>query len=73
MRGYLRNSYIFDPQPKAMCEYARVESTPRLLRNGANLSAVLFALREFNDQGSTAPERITEIVRQIPEEPFSSI
>ena len=73
VRGYLRNSYIFDPQPKAMREYARVESTPRLLRNGANLSAVLFALRESNDQGSTALERITEIVRQIPEEPFSTI
>ena len=73
VRVYLRNSYIFDPQPKAMREYARVESAPRLLRNGANLSAVLFALREFNDQDSTALARITEVVRQIPEEPFSSI
>ena len=28
VRRYLRNSYIFDPQPKAMREYARVESNP---------------------------------------------
>ena len=73
VRRYLRNSYIFDPQPKAMREYARVESTPRLLRNGANLSAVLFALRELNEAGGPALERITEIVRQIPQEPFSRI
>lgn len=77
VRGYLRNAYIFDPQPKAMREYARAESTPRLLRSGANLSAVLFALHEskHGHKGKMNPElqRITEIVRQIPEEPFSRI
>ena len=72
VRRYLRNSYIFDPQPKAMREYARVESAPQLLRSGANLSAVLFALSEFKDPNS-ALQRITEIVRQIPEEPFARI
>ncbi len=53
VRGYLRNSYIFDPLPKAMREYARVESSPQLLRSGANLSAVLFALSELD--GETNP------------------
>lgn len=72
VRGHLRNSYIFDPQPKAMREYARVQSEPQLLRNGANLSAVLFALAEFADEAS-ALTRITEVVRQIPEEPFAEI
>ena len=71
VRGYLRNAYIFDPQPKAMREYARIESVPQLLRTGANLSAVLFALS--NKETTTGLERITEIVRQIPEEPFASI
>ena len=73
VRRYLRNSYIFDPQPKAMREYARVESAPQLLRSGANLSAVLFALSELKDETDSAMQRITEIVRQIPEEPFAMI
>ena len=73
VRGHLRNSYIFDPQPKAMREYARAESNPRLLRGGANLSAVLFALSEGEEEQQAALRRITEIVRQIPEEPFARI
>ena len=73
VRGYLRHSYIFDPQPKAMRIYARVESNPQLLRGGANLSAVLFALHNGNEEQKAALHRITEIIRQIPEEPFTEI
>ncbi len=73
VRRHLRNSYIFDPQPKAMREYARVESAPQLLRNGANLSSVLFALSDFQQEDTPALRRITEIMRQIPEEPFTRI
>ncbi len=73
VRGYLRSSYIFDPQPKAMREYARVESNPQLLRGGANLSAVLFALSEGDEEQQAALQRITEVIRQIPEEPFTRI
>ena len=73
VRGYLRSSYIFDPQPKAMREYARVESSPQLLRGGGNLSAVLFALREGKEEQQATLQRITEIIRQIPEEPFTTI
>ena len=73
VRGYLKNSYIFDPQPKAMREYARAESNPQLLRGGANLSAVLFALSEGDEERQAALQRITEVVRQIPEEPFIKI
>ncbi len=76
MRRYLRNSYIFDPQPKAMREYARVDSNPRLLRSGANLSAVLFALsksHEKNEEQQATLQRITDVIRQIPEEPFTRI
>ena len=73
VRGYLRSSYIFDPQPKAMREYARVESSPQLLRGGANLSAVLFALNEGDEKQRQALQRITTIIRQIPEEPFTEI
>ena len=76
VRGYLRSSYIFDPQPKAMREYARVESNPQLLRGGANLSAVLFALSEEHEEveeNQAALQRITDVIRQIPEEPFTKI
>ena len=73
VRRYLRNSYIFDPQPKAMREYARAEASPQLLRAGANLSAVLFSLSEGEEEEQDTLRHITEIVRQIPEEPFASI
>ena len=73
VRRYMRNSYIFDPQPKAMRDYARMDSSPQLLRNGANLSAVLFALSEFEEETNPALQRITKIVRQIPEKPFKEI
>ena len=76
VRGYLRNSHIFDPQPKAMREYARVESNPQLLRGGANLSAVLFSLSEEYEEvekNQAALQRITDVIRQIPEEPFTRI
>ena len=73
VRGYLRSSYIFDPQPKAMREYARAESNPQLLRGGANLSAVLFALNEGDEEQQATLQRITEVVRQIPEEPFIKV
>ena len=73
VRDYLRRSFIFDPQPKTMREYARAESSPRLLRGGANLSAVLLALRNGDEQQRAALQRITETIRQIPEEPFAEI
>lgn len=51
----------------------RVESSPQLFRNGANLSSVLFALRNGSEEQRAALKRITEVVRQIPEEPFTKI
>ena len=73
MRRYLRNSYIFDPQPKAMREYARAEVSPQLRRGGGNLSAVLFALGEGEEEEQDTLQRITDVIRQIPEEPFARI
>ena len=73
VRRYLQHSYIFDPQPKAMREYARAEREPRLKRGGANLSAVLLALSRGTEEENAALRRIEEIVRQIPEEPFAEI
>ena len=73
VRNYLRNSYIFDPQPKVMREYARAESNSQLLRSGANISAVLYSLSEGDEHQKAALQRITDIIRQIPEEPFIKI
>ena len=71
--SYLRRSHIFDPQPKIMREYERVELQPQLLRNGSNLSAVLFALEKGDKAQKAALKRITRVIRQIPEEPFKKI
>ena len=73
VRHYLRNSHIFDPQPKAMREYARAEASPQLLRGGANLSAVLLALHRGDEEQLATLRRITEVIRQIPEEPFTRL
>ena len=60
-----------------MREYARVESDPQLLRGGANLSAVLFAQSEGPSNAEEVQratlQRITSIIRQIPEEPFAEM
>ena len=73
VRHYLRGSYIFDPAPKSMRDYERANPQATLLRNGSNLSAVLFALAKGNDTQAAALARVTETIRQIPEEPFESI
>lgn len=73
VRWYLQHSFIFDPQPQRMRDYVRVENNPQLFRNGANLSAVLLALRDGGEEQQAVLQRITQIIRQIPEEPFEQI
>lgn len=71
--AYLRGSHVFDPIPKSMRNYERQSPQPNLLRNGSNLSAVLFSLSKVNDAGRSTLERITKTIRQIPEEPFQAV
>lgn len=71
--AYLRGSHVFDPIPNSMRNYERQSPQPKLLRNGSNLSAVLFALSRGNDAGKDTLERITKTIRQIPEEPFQAV
>ena len=73
VRTYLQRSFIFDPQPQKMRDYVRGESNPQLFRNGANLSAVLLALRDGSEEQQATLQRITATIRQIPEEPFETI
>ena len=56
-----------------MREYERAETNPQLLRGGDNLSAVLFALKSGDEQHQATLQRITDTIRQIPEEPFAEI
>ena len=70
---YLKGSYIFDPIAKFMRNYERASPQSQLLRNGSNLSAVLFALSQGDSDQKKALQRITQTIRQIPEEPFRSI
>ena len=72
-RVYLRSSYIFDPQPKSMREYERAELDPQLKRGGDNLSSVLFALQNGDEEQQATLERIAKTIQQIPEEPFARI
>ena len=43
------------------------------MRGGDDLSAVLFALKSGDEQQQAALRRITQTIRQIPEEPFAEI
>ena len=73
VRDYLRGSYTLDPVAKFMRNYERASPQPLLLRNGSNLSAVLFALFKGNSEQRETLQRITRTIRQIPEAPFKSI
>lgn len=71
--AHVQRSHIFDPTPASMRNYERKNPQPNLLRNGSNLSSVLFALAKGNDDRKKALARITATIRQIPEEPFEEI
>lgn len=73
VRDYLRGSYIFDPVARFMRNYERASPQPLLLRNGSNLSAVLYALSQGSSEQKETLQRITRTIQQIPEEPFKSI
>ncbi len=69
LRKYLRASFVFDPQPKTMRAYERIGNRV-LARDGANLSAVLYALHMGTDADRQVLARILERIKQLPEEPF---
>lgn len=69
LKGYLKSSFVFDPNPKLMRSYERVGNS-ELSRNGANLSAVLYALKK---QSSHTFEQILGWIKQVPEEPYTAI
>lgn len=71
IRNYLRSSFVFDPQPKLMRAYERIGNKV-LGRDGANLSAVLFGLKNGSPQEQESLTRILNWIKQLPEEPYES-
>jgi len=66
---YLHSSFVFDPVPRAMRAYERVGQRV-LLRDGSNLSSVLYALHQGDEADQATLQSILGRIRQIPEEPF---
>jgi predicted ATPase len=71
LRRYLGASLVFDPQPRLMRAYERIGNRV-LTRDGANLSAVLYALHKGSEEERGALARILQRIRQLPEEPFEA-
>jgi predicted ATPase len=69
LNRYLHASFVFDPVPRNMRAYERVGQRI-LLRDGSNLSSVLYALQQGDETGQATLQRILERIRQLPEEPF---
>jgi predicted ATPase len=71
IRSHLRRAYVFDPSSRLMRGYDRIGNNV-LHRDGANLSAVLYDLPNTS-KGQITLRRITDRIRQLPEEPFAEI
>jgi predicted ATPase len=69
IRQDLRAPFVFEPQPRLMRAYERIGNRV-LARDGANLSAVLYALHKGSEEEQAALARVLQRIRQLPEEPF---
>ncbi|PZN74101.1 MAG: hypothetical protein DM484_21745 [Candidatus Methylumidiphilus alinenensis] len=65
---HLNAAFVFDLNPKLMRNYERIGQR-LLLRDGSNLSSVLYGLSR-NDKQQATLNRILESLKQLPEEPF---
>lgn len=67
VRSYLHGSFVFDPRPAAMRRYERI-GHDSLLRDGSNLSSVLYSLSR---NGSDKLDGLFSHIRQVPDEPYT--
>ena len=67
--AYLQASFVFDPNPKLMRGYERIGNSV-LSKNGANLSAVLYALSVGDESQQASLARLLSRIRQLPDEPY---
>lgn len=66
VRNHLRASFVFDPKPSSMRRYERI-GHDSLLRDGSNLSSVLYNL---NENGKSKLRELFDHIRQVPDEPY---
>lgn len=66
---HLQASFVFDPNPKLMHGYERIGNSV-LSRDGANLSAVLYALSIGDEAERESLDRLLDQIRQLPNEPY---
>lgn len=66
---HLQASFVFDPNPKLMHSYERIGNSV-LSRDGANLSAVLYALSVGDKAERKSLDRLLSQIRQLPNEPY---
>ena len=69
LMGHLQASFVFDPDPKLMHVYERIGNSV-LSRDGANLSAVLYALSVGDEAQQASLDRLLSRIRQLPDEPY---
>jgi hypothetical protein len=63
--------FVFEPNPKQMRQYERVG--PRVLaKDGANLSAVLYALAHGNPPNTQMIERLLNWIKQLSDNPYQA-
>ena len=67
--NHLQASFVFDPNPKLMHSYERIGNSV-LSRDGANLSAVLYALSDGDKAERESLARLLSQIRQLPDEPY---
>ncbi|WP_428276473.1 AAA family ATPase [Candidatus Palauibacter sp.] len=70
LRRHLAASFVFDPKPHVMRRYERIGDDV-LLRDGSNLSSVLFGLSMKGLEGREILRSLFEFIRNVPEEPYS--
>jgi predicted ATPase len=69
MMNYLHTPFIFEPNPKYMCQYERVGARI-LAKDGANLSAVLYALAQGNQSDTQILSRLLSWIKQLSDSPY---
>ncbi len=68
---HLQASFVFDPNPKLMHDYERIGNNI-LSKDGANLSAVLYALSAGDETQKASLDRLLSQISQLPDEPYEA-
>ena len=66
---HLQALFVFDPNPKLMHDYERIGNNT-LSKDGANLSAVLYALSIGDETQQASLDRLLSQISQLPDEPY---